>query len=332
MDRAPSLPVSAPVFLVGAERSGTTLLRLILDSHPDISFGEEFEYAVDLVGSDGEVPDMDQYRKYLEVNRIFSGSGFVFDAGLSYFELVDGFLRSRQQKKGADHVGATIHFGFSKALKLWPDAKLIHIVRDPRDVSPSNVEMGWAGNVWFGLDKWLEAEDEWAAVKDVLAPGQALTIKFPDLINDHRTTVGSVCDFIGVSYTEEMFSYVDDTDYRRPTPGLAASWQTKLSPKQVRLIEARVGDRLEQLGFEPSGLAPLAVAPRSLAFLKADHRVRKFTKRADLYGWPLTISGFLARATNDENWQRAVQLGINDIEKGRLRKSWSDSDGQRSSR
>ena len=287
---------------------------------------------MDLVGADGGLPDMDTYRRYLEANRIFAGSGFVFDDGLDYFELVDGFLRTRQEMKGAEHVGATIHFGFSKALKLWPDAKLIHIVRDPRDVSPSNVEMGWAGNVWFGLDKWIEAEDEWDAIKHGLEPGQALTVKFSDLINDHQTTVRSVCEFVGVNFTEEMFSYADDTDYRRPTPGLASTWQQKLSPKQIRQIEARVGDRLEDLGFVPSGLAPLEVGTRSLAALQADHRVRNFIGRAGIYGWSLVVSGFLAQVTRNENWQRRVQLGVNKIDTGRLKKSWSDTDGRRTSR
>lgn len=332
LDRAPSRPVSAPIFLVGAERSGSTLLRLILDSHPEIAFGEEFEYAVDLVGDNGELPDLDTFRRYLSVNRIFAGSGFVFEEGRTYFELVDGFLRTRQESKGAAHVGATIHFGFSKALKLWPDAKLIHLIRDPRDVSRSSIEMGWAGNVWFGLDKWIEAEDEWDSVEAGLTPERALTVKFSDLINDHEATVRSVCDFIGVEFTDAMFSYAEDTDYQRPTPGLASSWREKLSPKQIQQVEARVGDRLEARGFEASDHARLEVDARSLALLKADNRVRRLRKRAELYGWPLTVSGYLANATRDENWQRAVQLGVNEIDKARLKKSWSDSDGPRSSR
>lgn len=42
--------VSEPIFLVGAERSGTTVLRLMLDHHPKIAWCSEFEYAVDIGG------------------------------------------------------------------------------------------------------------------------------------------------------------------------------------------------------------------------------------------------------------------------------------------
>ena len=48
--------IEEPIFLVGAERSGTTLMRLMLDSHPDVAFGEEFEFAVTHIGADGTFP------------------------------------------------------------------------------------------------------------------------------------------------------------------------------------------------------------------------------------------------------------------------------------
>ncbi|MEP0844220.1 MAG: sulfotransferase, partial [Phycisphaerae bacterium] len=60
-----------PVFLVGAERSGTTLARLMLDHHPRIAWLNEFEYAVDLIGPQGW-PDVNAYCDYLETNRIFA--------------------------------------------------------------------------------------------------------------------------------------------------------------------------------------------------------------------------------------------------------------------
>ena len=53
--------LSAPVFLVGSERSGTTLLRLMLDHHPRLAFEHEIDYVVDRVGEDGTFPDVATY-------------------------------------------------------------------------------------------------------------------------------------------------------------------------------------------------------------------------------------------------------------------------------
>ena len=65
-----------PFFLVGSERSGTTLLRLMLDHHPTIAVPHEFEFAVTLVGDDGSLPEIGIYHSYLEGDNAFRRSGF----------------------------------------------------------------------------------------------------------------------------------------------------------------------------------------------------------------------------------------------------------------
>lgn len=49
---------SGPLFLIGAERSGTTLCRLMPDHHPAICWLGEFDYAIERVGDDGAVPSI----------------------------------------------------------------------------------------------------------------------------------------------------------------------------------------------------------------------------------------------------------------------------------
>ena len=64
-----------PVFLVASERSGTTLMRLMLDGHPDITWCHEFSYVVGLMADDGSPPDLNTYHDYLEVDRVFQSAG-----------------------------------------------------------------------------------------------------------------------------------------------------------------------------------------------------------------------------------------------------------------
>ncbi|MGH1489898.1 MAG: sulfotransferase family protein [Acidimicrobiales bacterium] len=320
-----------PTFLVGAEQSGTTLLRLMLDSHPEIAFAEEFEYAVEPIASDGSFPAITDYQSYLAGNRSFSTSGFTVDPTLSFPELINGFLQSRRQQKDAEAVGATLHHGFSKALTLWPNAKFIHLVRDPRDVAPARMSEGLAGNVWHGLDAWIETEDEWAQVEAQVDPSRILNVRFSELITSYHNVLDEICRFIGVDYTAQMLDYASDTDYAEPSMSVAGDWRDLLSARDVSLIEARVGDRLTRLGYEPSGTAPAPVSEQQLSWLRWQDRYGRIGGRVQNYGMRLTVAEMLVRGLKSQPLQRSIQLRLNEAEKAQRKKSWSENAKYRTS-
>ncbi len=321
-----------PTLLVGAEQSGTTLLRLMLDSHPEVSFAEEFEYAVAHIGPDGSFPSLEDYKRLVATNRPFSTSGFTIDEELSYEELINGFLQSRRAKKGALIVGATLHSDFSKALTLWPKAQFIHLVRDPRDVAPARMSEGLAGNVWHGLDSWITAEDQWAELEPFLDPDRVLTVRFADLIKDHDQVLTGICRFMGVEYTAQMLDYVADTDYQAPSRNVAGDWRTDLSTSDIRLIEARVGDRLTRLGFEPSGHGQWQPTDRHQKWLRWEDRTVRVSQRVQKYGLRLTVADLVARGVNHDAMQRSLRDRFNEADKVLRKKSWSDTAKYRTSR
>ncbi len=106
------------MFLVGAERSGTTVLRLMLDHHPELSWVQEFEYSVDMMSPEGAPPDLTEYHQWLGIHRIFRASGFSIDPSLSYIDLVRSFLEQRLRASGKRKVGATVHRHFDRLLKV----------------------------------------------------------------------------------------------------------------------------------------------------------------------------------------------------------------------
>jgi hypothetical protein len=301
----------------------------MLDFHPEVAFIEEFEYVTDLVGPDGTYPDLDTYGRFLETNRVFQTSGFSFRQDRGYRELVDGFLRQRQAKAGTPVVGATLHFGFSKALELWPGAKLIHLIRDPRDVAPSVIKMGWAGNTWRALDKWLEAEDEWDRVAPMLGPDRKLSVRYADLVSDHEAVLTDICDFMGVEYSERMLDYAAKTDYDLPDPSAATRWPQTLSKREIQLAEARIGlDRLRAKGFEPSGLRTIEVGARHRLWLEWHDRACRLRARTEQNGLRHTVEDLLARAIGSERWTRSLRLQAMEHQKARLKKSWVDPEDE----
>lgn len=324
--------VTEPTFLVGAEQSGSTLLRLMLDSHPEIAFAEEFEYVVDAVTNDGQMPTSAEFGQQLAMSRTFANSGFAIDESLPFQDLVSGFLQSRQQKKGALLAGATIHHGFSRALWVWPNARFIHLIRDPRDVGPARMREGFSGNIWHALDNWVRAEDEWATLAQKVPADRFITVRFSNLVTDYHSTLTAICQFLGVDYTSQMLNYAQDTDYREPSPTLAGDWRRYLDEKDIRLAEARVGHRLIELGFEPSGLPALELTERDRLRLRRQDRVGRAVRRVGSYGVRLTAADIAARAIGNEDMQNSLRLRFNEVEQTTRKKSWSEDAKYRTSK
>ena len=310
-----------PVFLVGSERSGTTMLRLMLDGHPSMSFGEEFEFAVEHLTETGVRPDLDWYHRELADNRIFGTSGFEVDPAIDdYDTLVRGFLASRVGD--ATVVGATVHFAFDRILHIWPDARFIHIVRDPRDVGPSCIQMGWAGNAWFGLDKWIESEQDWENFTPMVSPERVCEVRFEQLVTDHEGELGRLCEFVGLEFDPAMMDYVGFTDYSMPSAQAASRWRRGQSADDIRLMEARLGDWLDRRGYQRSDHDPLDPASLDLEALRRSDRIGRIRFRIDRYGLPLTAAEVVAGALPFGGLRSSVRQRMNTIERAHLRKSW----------
>lgn len=319
MSESGSEMVTAPVFLVGSERSGTTLLRLMLDHHPEIAFQEEFEYAVVQISETREWPPIDEYHAALSTDRVFQWSGFAIDPNLHYPQLVNSFLLQKRQRARKRLVGATVHFHFHKLPWLWPDAKFIHLIRDGRDVSRSVIQFGWAGNMWAASAWWLEAEQLWEQMVKTLSPDQWIDVKYETLIRESVPTLTRICKFLGVSYDERMFEYARTSTYELPDPGLLEQWRRKCSEEEIQLAESRIGDMLTARGYQLSGLPRLEVTSGLQMRLRRQDWLGRVRARLKRYGIGLFVADYLSRHLRLRAWQRRIRLRMNQIEILQLR-------------
>ena len=310
--------ISQPIFLVGAERSGTTLLRLMLDHHPQIAFYHEFEYAVDLIRG-GKHPTLKEYYEFLETDRIFQSSGFEIDSKLNYPQLINSFLVQKRNLDGKPIVGATVHRHFERLLTVWSDAKFIHIIRDPRDVARSCIGMNWAGNVWSGVERWLEAEQLWTQLTEIIPAEKRIEVRYESLISEPVANLERLCEFMGKSYDSAMLSYPENTTYSLPEAKFVAQWKRKLSPREIQLVEARVGKMLEEKGYELSKLPSLKISPAVKQRMRLHNRWSVIKGRINTYGFPLVFSGYLSRRLGLKQWEKNIQLKCNVIDSTRLK-------------
>ena len=306
--------ISQPVFLVGAERSGTTLLRLMLDSHPEIAWCEEFEYAVDLMEDEQKFPQLNIYYEWLETHFIFQATNFKIDPNLDYPQLVNSFLAQKQANTGKKIIGATVHRHFDRLQRIWSDAKFIHIVRDPRDVARSCIGMGWAGNVWTGVERWIEAERLWKHFSESISKQQKIEIRYESLISQPYKILNDLCNFMGTSFSPKMLTYHQRSSYDLPDPSLIQQWKNKLSDREIQLIESKISEMLLEKDYQLSDLPSLEVTLAMKQRLKLHHWLKRIQFRIKFFGFYLFLVDIISRRLQLNLWQKKIRLKMNDIQ------------------
>ncbi|MFT5462155.1 MAG: hypothetical protein ACI8QS_001028 [Planctomycetota bacterium] len=305
---------SRPFFVVGSERSGTTLLRLMLSHHPRIACAPEFEFLVDFLPPGDGWPDMDDYVDYLSTNRVFLPHGLAVDSTKEYPDLALGFLRDYCAPSGKALQGATCHHFFDRLPRVFEGARYVNLVRDGRDVARSCIGMGWASNVWFGAQRWIDAMEAWEALKERVGADQLFELRYEDLVTDPVGELTKLAEFLGETFEPAMLEYVEGSTYGAPDPSLIEQWRRKLSPGELGLLETRIGGLLRKHGYDPSGVEPTKVGAAELARLTKSNRLGQFKHSRAKYGLALIIKGRLARGLGLKGLGRRVQLERNAID------------------
>ncbi len=265
--RGVGLNYESPIFLIGCIRSGTTLLRLILDHHPDIAFNLESEFLVTQISDDGVFPDIDDYREFLCNDRVFQHSHFEIKENLDYVALVNDFLDQKRTRDGKAIVGATIHYQFSKISRIWPKARYIYLLRDGRDVANSIVGMGCAGNAYVAADLWLETEMEWERCRRIIPDRSWIELRYRHLVANPVEALTRICNFIGVAYSDRMFDYSENSTYDPLNTDLIQQWKKKTSMEVIQKVEAKIGDSLLLRGYELSGYPRITLSKVEKSYL-----------------------------------------------------------------
>lgn len=295
------------------------MLRLMLDHHPQICWFGEFDYAVDRVGDDGTPPNVQAYHDWLKAHRIFQDARFEMDHSLDYPALVKSFVQQAGERSGKPIVGATIHRHFRRILHIWPNARLIHIVRDPRDVARSFVKMGWAGSPWIGVRGWVEAEREWDRTRRLLDDKRMIEIRYEDLVSEPRRELERICNVLDVEFNESMLQYDKDSTYDAPDASMLGQWNSKLSTRDVRLVETRVGDLLERRGYTRSEAPPLAPGVVGRGWLYLHSKIARAQFGVRKYGIGLWMRAKIAHKLGLHAARQRARLAMNEIDRTHLK-------------
>ena len=280
-----------PFFIVGSARSGTTLLRLMLNAHPEVAIPPESRFITELWTGHDEV-EVDPLLAELEANDRFQTWELPIaevkrelNGGSSarYVEVMEAAYTAHARAHGKHRWGdKTPRYVRHIPLlaRLWPDARFIHLIRDGRNVAlsyadvpfgPKNVAAAaqlWSGRVQAGLRDGRP-----------LGGKRYLEINYEDLVEDPKGEIADLCEFLDLDFDAGMLNYTEglggvvlskatayNPNVRQPPNPRLRSWEQSMPDDHVEIFEAVAGDVLSELGYGRRFPAP-SPAARAKAFL-----------------------------------------------------------------
>jgi hypothetical protein len=178
-----------PIFIVGCQSSGTTPLRLMLDSHPNIACGPETRFLADFAHLTRE--SWDRLRLY----------GFPKEYWhAKVAELFDGFKTDYAHGHGKPRwADKTPRYALSLdyILELFPDCQIIHVIRDGRDVVVSHRHRWGYLSALKAVEKWSRYIRTARAVGQRLPPGRYHEVRYERLVAEPEPTLRELLEFLG---------------------------------------------------------------------------------------------------------------------------------------
>jgi len=275
-----------PLLVLGVRRSGTTLLRVMLDRHSELAVPDESYFVPQLadrhrggIDPDAFVDDLRRLPTLREWDVPVGDVGARLRPGMRAGEAIAAVYEAYAERHGTRRWGDKTPMYMQRLgllERLFPDALYVHLVRDGRDAAISFLAMP-AGIV---TETWAHPRDaagfacQWRAEVTAarklgvrVGPRRFLELRYEDLVADAEGALRRICDFAGLAFEPGMLAYAGEVDVsakphqqslkRPPTSGLR-DWRTQMAPADVAAFEAVAGDLLRELGYEASGSPTLS--------------------------------------------------------------------------
>ncbi len=237
----------SPIFIGGLYRSGTTLMRELLDSHPHIACGPESH-----LSSHNQLQ-----RIYTDLRTIWPtilSTHYEFDphmvdqvmAGLMHSTFMP-YCQKQGKPRWAEKTPGNICV-IDTLFALFPAAQFIHMIRDPRDAfcsvreraakdkpgwatwTPKQVAAQWCRRINFGL-AWREQPDRYREVR------------YEELVTQPEATLRSLFTFLGEPWAASVLE-------NKPIFSTSVGrWRSELSAAEVAEIEGVAGETMCALGY-----------------------------------------------------------------------------------
>jgi hypothetical protein len=313
------------------ERSGTTLLSMMIGAHGQIAVplattGMWIDFAARLnefneLATTGDVARLVDAIQSHERIRLWDAkldrAALLSDLPVGDFgAVVARFHEKYASAKGKPfwaNVDIATFDHMDQVSRWFDDARFLHIIRDGRDVALSHQTMPYgAGNIAECARAWVSRTTTNAKMGHIIGPERYMTIRFEDLVLDTRGSLEKICAFLGVAFDESMLRYADMVEEKIPRdrrwlwPALSrppeeskvGQWQRGMTRSQRIVFEGIANKNLKRWGYEAYETVPKSVAAYWLDlwyYLDQGGRLRRLRKSLGL-GSPSLLERQAARA------------------------------------
>lgn len=303
-DAAKAATANAPFFVVGASRSGTTLLRLFLTSHSMVHIPRETWFLIDLMSRLPHDRPLNQDEvhtaKSLVLNHVRWPDWEMSDEALHQAfdaqpaprlrDLVESLYDLELRRSGKSVWGDKTPDYLTQIeslSKLFPDSRFIHLIRDARDTSRSLLNRKWHGRHLFrAACYWARSVGAGIDQGQRLPPDRYFEVHYEDLVLHPEDTIRTICEFLHIPFEEEMLSCHQDSVRhipawarghhqklsRPPQSDDVGIWRRNMSRREIMVVEAIAGHVMDQVGQER--LYPKAIRALRFGLLPADSLLR----------------------------------------------------------
>lgn len=297
----------SPIFIVGMPRSGTTLMRAALASHPRIAIGPETHFLSYWVPSQAtaelrDAPDFERFWagfvdspqfRNLELDANALHDRLLANGVPPFKTVLSTVLREHAQRYGKPRWGEKTpahykHIG--QLLEWYPDARVLYMLRDPRAVVASLLDAPWTtSGLEFHAARW---RDSTRVLRRWENDERICTVHYEALVIDPEPILRKVCAFLDepfdpalltrseasvstkVNYGKWGRRHLSDALGRIRTDSLT-KWQLRLTPDQVAIVEYLTRKGMLRYGYELSSEGPGALLWSVLMFNRLWMRLKR---------------------------------------------------------
>ena len=286
-----------PVFIVGNPRSGTTLLATLLSRNSEFSMPSETQFMCKVLPCGTEL-NTNKKKHYFMVEELFSYYRihdlkidkdeflcFFRNYTSSYKDLFRALLEYYAIKENKKYIGekSPIHLLYVPLIMKWyPDAKVICIIRDGRDVVQSLKKVPW------GHDSLLRYCADWNYSSMLIRKyknqyGDSVRIiKYDDIVKTPAQSLDQLCGFIGITFEPEMLNTTKSTKVvaewesgwkEKATSEIDVSrleaWRNSVVDNDLFVMNLIMSKWLKYWGYDCSYLAKVSYKNKIMAYMES---------------------------------------------------------------